>query len=231
MKKFLKLLLGLILLPSVLFFFYDFMEVLLVMIKNFRLTFSLIIGVAAYLICHKYIYNFSRVYVFAHEITHAIAAWCCGYKVSNIKVNKESGHTTVSDVNTFVLLAPYCIPVYAIICILGFYITSLFWKEILTYDKVFLGILGFLMTLHLVHTYKSLTETEQSDISSAGGGIFSFVLIVLANLTLAVLLIKFLFPSSITPSSIFWDVVKQTCSFWKMFYIYLRDFIVWLKNL
>ena len=231
MNKFLKLLLGLILLPSVSFFFYDFMGILLVMVKNFRLTFSLIIGVAVYLICHKYIYNFSRAYVFAHEVTHAIAAWCCGYKVSGIKVNKESGHTTVSNVNTFVLLAPYCVPLYAVICILFFYITSLFWKDILLYDKFFIGLLGFLMTLHLVHTYKSLTETEQSDISLAGGGVFSFVLIGLANLTLAVLLIKFLFPSLITASSIFLEVAKQTALFWRMLFVYIHDFIVWLKNL
>lgn len=231
MIKFLKLFVGLILLPTVLFFFYDFLAVLLVLLKNYHLTFSLLIGIALYLICHKYIYNFSRAYVFAHEVSHAIAAWCCGYKVSGMKVNKESGHTTVSDVNIFVLLAPYCFPLYAVICIVCFYITSLFWDGILVYDKVFLGILGFLMTFHLVHTYKSLTETEQSDISSAGGGVFSFVLIVTINLTLAVLLIKFLFPSLITTSSIFWEVAKQTAAFWKMFFAYLHDFIIWLKNL
>lgn len=231
MNKFLKLLLGLIFLPSVSFFFYDFMGVLLIIVKNFRLTFSLIIGIVVYLICHKYIYNFSRAYVFAHEVTHAIAAWCCGYKVSEIKVNKESGHTKVSNINTFVLLAPYCVPLYAVICILFFYITSLFWKDILLYDKFFMALLGFLMTLHLVHTYKSLTETEQSDVSLAGGGVFSFVLIGLANLTLAVLLIKFLFPSLITASSIFLEVVKQTALFWRMFFVYIHDFIIWLKNL
>jgi len=231
MKKFLKLFFGIILLPSAFFFFYDFLAVVLVLLKNFRITCSFMIGVIAYLLCHKFIYNFSRVYVFAHELSHALAAWCCGYKVSGMKVNKESGHTTVSNVNTFVLLAPYCFPLYAVICIVCFYITSLFWDGILVYDKVFLGILGFLMTFHLVHTYKSLTETEQSDISLAGGGVFSFVLIVFVNLTLAVLLIKFLFPSLITPISILFEVVEQTASFWKMFFVYLHNFITWLKNL
>lgn len=231
MKVFLKFLIGLILLPSVIFFLYDFMAVLFVMAKNFSLTFPFLTGACLYLFCHRYVYNFSRFYVLSHEISHALAAWCCGYKVSGMKVNKESGHTEVSNINTFVLLAPYCLPLYALACIIIFYITELFWKEILNYDKVFLGLLGFFVAFHLVHTYKSLTETEQSDISLAGGGMFSFVCIVLVNLIFAVLLVKFLFPALVSPESIFAEVARQTVSFWKMFFIYAHKFFVWAGNL
>ena len=231
MKVFLKLLIGIILLPSVMFFLCDFMQVLLVIIKNFHLTFSFLLGGIIYLLIHKFVYNFSRFYVFAHEATHALAALCCGYKVSGMKVKEESGYTKVSDVNTFVLLAPYCLPLYAIACILIFYITGLFWKEILAYDKVFVGLLGFFMAFHLVHTYKTLTDTQQSDISLAGGGVFSFALIALANLTLAVLLIKFLFPELVSPGSILVEVAKQTVVFWKMFFAQAHKFIVWVSNL
>lgn len=231
MKKFLKFLIGIALLPFALFFIYDFTTVLWALIKNFKLTFPFLFGAAIYIILHKYIYNFSRPYVFAHEVCHALAAWCSGYHVSDIKVQEESGQTKVSDINTFVLLAPYFIPLYAIICTILFYVINLFWADILNYEKLFLGLLGFLFTFHLIHTYKSLTETEQSDIILAGGGMFSFVVIAIINLALVVLFINFLFPNIITPSSIFKAVFIQTCDFWKMSFVYMHKFIVWAGNL
>ena len=231
MNKFLKFLIGLILLPFAFFFIYDFVAVGFVLIKNFRLTFAFLFGAIIYFILHKYIYNFSRFYVFAHEVSHALAAWFCGYRVTDIKVKEDSGETKVSDVNTFVLLAPYCFPLYVITISLAFYITSLFWHEILAYNTLFLGVLGFFIAFHLLHTYKALTETEQSDITLAGGGVFSFALIAIINLTLVILFINFLFPGLIAPSSIFKEVFSQTINFWKMFFIYLHKFIVWLGNL
>ena len=231
MKKFLKFLIGIVLLPFAFFFIYDFVGVLWIIIKNFQITFPFLFGAAIYIILHKYIYNFSRPYVLAHEICHALAAWCCGYHVSEINVQEESGQTKVSDINIFVLLAPYFIPLYAIVCTILFYITSLFWADILNYEKLFLGLLGFFVTFHLIHTYKSLTETEQSDITLAGGGIFSFVLIAILNLTLIILFINFLFPGIIAPTSVFKEVFAQTYDFWKMFFVYMHKFIVWAGNL
>ena len=231
MKKFLKFLIGIILLPFVFFFIYDFMAVICAILKNFQVTFPFLFGAAIYFIIHKYIYNFSRPYVFAHELCHALAAWCSGYKVTDIKVKEESGETKVSDINTFVLLAPYCIPLYALVCTILFYVISLFWSEIVNYERLFLGILGFLVTFHLMHTYKSLTETEQSDITLAGGGVFCFVIIAIINLTLIILFINFLFPGIIAPTSIFKEVFVQTYNFWKMFFVYMHKFIVWAGNL
>ena len=231
MKKFLKFLIGIVLLPFAFFFVYDFMAILWVIIKNFRLTFPFLFGAAVYIILHRYIYNFSRPYVLAHEICHALAAWCSGYQVSGIKVQEESGKTKVSDVNTFVLLAPYFVPLYAFICTILFYITNLFWAGILAYERLFLGLLGFFVTFHLIHTYKSLTETEQSDITLAGGKVFSFVVIAIINLTLIILFINFLFPGLIAPTSVFKEVFTQTCDFWKMFFAYMHKFIIWAAKL
>lgn len=231
MKKFLKFLIGIVLLPFAFFFIYDFMGVIGTIIKNFQVTFPFLFGIAIYLIFHKYVYNFSRPYVLAHEVCHALAAWCCGYEVTDMKVKEESGETKVSDVNTFVLLAPYCVPLYALVFTFLFYVTSLFWTDILNYEKLFLGFLGFFVMFHLVHTYKSLTETEQSDITLAGGGMFSFVLIAIINLALIILLINFLFPGIIAPTSIIKEVFIQTCNFWEKFFIYMHKFIVWAGNL
>lgn len=231
MKKFIKFLIGIFLLPFVFIFIYNFIPVVLELIKNFRFTFSFIIGFILYCILHKYVYNFSRVYVFAHELSHAIAAWCCGFKVSSIQVKEESGQTKVSDVNTFVLLAPYCFPLYVVVCIIGFYIASLFWKDIFMYNSLFLGLLGFFMALHLIHTYKAITETEQSDIKLAGGGVFSFALIAVVNLIILILLIHFLFPVLIAPISLIKQVFIQTIDFWKMIFEYIQKGIAKVGNL
>ena len=231
MNRFLKFLIGLLLLPTVFCFIFNFMTVVFDVVKNFDITFTFLAGFVLYCFVHKYLYNFSRPYVFAHEVSHALAAWCCGYKVTDIKVNEDSGATKVSNFNTFVLLAPYCLPLYVIIIIAGFYITSLFWKDIFAYNKIFLGLIGFFMALHLVHTYKSLTETEQSDISLAGGWLFSFTLIAVINLSLSVLLIHFLFPSVISPIALLKVVFLQTVDFWKYFFMYVHKGIVKIGNL
>ena len=231
MNKIIKFFIGLLLLPFVFVFIYNFIPVVIEMLKNYRMTCSFLIGFVLYCFIHKYLYNFSRPYVFAHEVTHALAAWCCGYKVSDMKVNEESGATKVSDINTFVLLAPYCLPLYVIGIILVFYITSFFWEDILAYNRIFLGFLGFFMAMHLVHTYKTLTETEQSDISLAGGGLFSFGLIAVVNLSLLLLLINFLFPNIIAPFALFKKVFIQTIDFWKVSFSYLYKLILWVKNL
>ena len=231
MKRFLKFLIGLILLPFAFIFTYNFMAVIWVMVKNFRLTFPVLLGGLLYFILHRYIYNFSRPYVLAHEFCHALAAWACGYKVGDIEINKESGQTEVSGINTFILLAPYFVPLYALLCIICFYVINLFWPGILDYKNLFLGLLGFFTVFHLMHTYKALTETEQSDITLAGGGVFSFALIAIINLSLIILLINFLFPGLVSPVSIFKNVFTQTIYFWKMFFIYLHKFIIWAGKL
>ena len=231
MNRLLKFLIGLALLPFAFAFIFNFMAVVWEIVKNFNLTFPFLTGFALYCFLHRYVYNFSRPYVLAHETSHAFAALCCGYKVSDIKVKEESGHTKVSDFNTFVLLAPYCLPLYAVISIIVFYITSLFWKDILAYNTIFLGVLGFFMALHLVHTFKTLTETKQSDISLAGGGVFSFVLIAVINLSLLILLINFLFPTLVAPMPLLKEVIAQTILFWKLFFIYLHKGIVWIFDL
>ena len=231
MKKFLKFLIGIVLLPFAFFFIYDFLGVLWAIIKNFQKTFPFIFGAAIYCILHRYVYNFSRPYVLAHEICHALVAWFSGYHVSEIQVQEESGQTKVSNVNTFVLLAPYCIPLYAFICTILFYITSLFWVEILNYEKLFLGSLGFFVAFHLIRTYKTLTETEQSDITLAGGGVFSFVLIAIVNLTLIILFINFLFPGIIVPTAVLKEVCIQTYNFWNMFFVYMHKFVIWVGKL
>ncbi|HYF50905.1 MAG TPA: hypothetical protein VEJ63_15935, partial [Planctomycetota bacterium] len=60
------------------------------------------------------------VYVFAHELVHALATWMCLGKVSNLTASASGGQVTTSKTNTFIRLAPYCVPLYALIAIGAF---------------------------------------------------------------------------------------------------------------
>lgn len=218
MKKFLKILLGIILLPLAFNILLSVFEVALYMLKNFGVTLYFIAGAVIYVILHFFVYDFSRPYVVAHEFSHAVAALLCGYKVSGFKLGSDSGSVKVSNINTFVLLAPYGIPFYSIAVTLLYFVLKTFWPQFAEYSAVFAGLLGFFTVMHCIHTYKALTETEQSDISKAGGGIYSFPLIVLANMVFILLLAKFYFPDVIPVWAVCGGILRRTFIFWKWFF-------------
>ena len=59
-------------------------------------------------------------YVLGHEFTHAIATMLCGGRVKGMKVGSDGGHVYVTRDNFFVTLAPYFIPIYAIMVFVVF---------------------------------------------------------------------------------------------------------------
>lgn len=215
MKRALKFLLGLILLPLAFCILLSVAEVLWHIIKSYKITLYFMLGALLYVLRHLFFYNFSRFYVFAHELSHAAAAWLCGYKVSGLSVGRESGEVKVSGVNTFVLLAPYCVPLYSIAVTLAYLVLNLLWPAAENYNSVFLALFGFFTMLHLMHTYKALTETEQSDIIRAGGGVFSFSLIVLINMGVVLALIEIYFPGIVPVWSLTGGIIRRTLAFWK----------------
>ena len=231
MLKLIKFFIGILLIPTALFLLYDFSGIFIKLISNFSLTLFFLIGASIYLLLHFFVYNFSGPYVLAHEMSHAICAWLCGYKVTAMKVKEGSGYTKISGSNFFVFLAPYIVPLFPIIFVLIYLITSVFYKPITQYRNIFLFIVGFFMAHHLTHPYLSLTETEQSDIGGAGGHIFSFPLIILINIALLLILIEFLFPNIIEADTLIEKLFNQTITFWKQFFIYIGKLIGWVRQL
>ncbi len=215
MKRFIKIILGLLLLPLAFNVLLSVFEILWYLLKGYSTTLYFIAGAAGYILLHLFVYDFSRMYVVAHELSHAFAALLCGYKVSGFRLGSDSGSVRVSDINTFVLLAPYFIPLYSILLTVLYIIGRIFYPQIQNYAGWFLALLGFFTAMHFIHTYKALTETEQSDIDKAGGGIFSFPLIILANMLLALLLAEFYFPGVLPVGDIWRGILGRTWQFWK----------------
>ena len=124
------------------------------------------------------------VYVFGHELTHALWTWLQGGRVKKFKASAKGGHVVVTRSNFVVALAPYFFPLYAVLVVLmflaGHWIWN--WRHYLVWFHLFLGAA---YSFHVTLTWHILKH-NQTDITGQGY-LFSAVIIFLGNL--AVLLV------------------------------------------
>lgn len=226
MSKITKFLIGILLAPTALFSVFAFFQGLYSIVKSYNITLYFVIGLLIYILVHKFVYNFSRPYVFAHELTHAISAMCCGYEAQNLKVGQDSGQVKVSGTNIFIFLAPYCLPLYAVLVLLIFFFWQLLNPETaFKYKDIFLFLFGFFIMFHLLHTFKTLQETEQSDILQAGGTVFSFSVIILSNILIIFGLLELCFPGVLPIFTLFKQVLSNTLFFWQKIFGWLYNLL------
>lgn len=121
-----------------------------------------------------------RVYVFGHELTHALWTWLFGGRVKKFKVTAKGGHVVVTKSNFVIALAPYFFPLYAVLVVLVFGIGHLIWGWE-PYRVWFHLLLGAAYAFHVTLTFHIL-KTEQSDITGQGY-LFSAVVIFLGNIS------------------------------------------------
>jgi hypothetical protein len=121
------------------------------------------------------------IYVFGHELTHALWTWLMGGRVKGFKASAKGGHVVVTKTNFLIALAPYFFPVYAVIVVLIFVIGNLIWNWV-PYIVWFHLLLGAAYAFHVTLTWHIL-KTEQSDITQHGY-FFSAVVIFLGNMAL-----------------------------------------------
>lgn len=123
-------------------------------------------GITAYLAFHVLVAAPERVYVFGHELTHAAAAWASGGKVKGFKVSSQKGSVATDKVTVPIALAPYFVPVYAILWAFGYVVARLFW-DVRRWENLFFFGLGIALAFHLVFTVNVLKE-KQSDLEMTG---------------------------------------------------------------
>src|SRR5256885_5321300 len=68
------------------------------------------------------------IYVFGHELTHAVWIWLMGGRVSHFRVGCEGGHVITNRTNFWIALAPYFFPLYSSLAIALFGTLSLFYN-------------------------------------------------------------------------------------------------------
>lgn len=159
--------------------------------------------------------------VLGHELTHALAAWATGGSVYAISVGEKEGHVDLSHSSTFVALAPYCVPFYALLVAMGYRI--LLWvKPGAGGEALFLFLLGGTLGAHLLFTWDSLTKTRQPDLDAAGGVLFSLALIAIVNALVIMLLLKGLFPDSVPLLARLREAGHYTLRFWSLAWLWSR---------
>ncbi|HLP75763.1 MAG TPA: hypothetical protein VK327_02515 [Candidatus Paceibacterota bacterium] len=135
-------------------------------------------GVGCWLVVYFMLPKPMWIYVFGHELTHAIWTWLCGGQVKKFKTGSSGGHVVISKSNFLIALAPYFFPLYAVIVVLVFTVGHLIWnwQHLLTWFHL---LLGAAYAFHVTLTANVL-QTRQTDITGQGY-LFSAVVIYLGN--------------------------------------------------
>lgn len=120
-------------------------------------------------------------YVFGHELTHALWVWLMGGRVSRFSVGRDGGHIVTDRTNFWIALAPYFFPLYSILAI-GVYGGLSFFYNVQPYGRLLYAIIGGTWAFHLTFTCWMIPK-NQTDLSDHGT-FFSLVVIYLMNLLL-----------------------------------------------
>ena len=121
------------------------------------------------------------VYVFGHELTHALWVRMMGGEVSAMGWSPEGGYILTDKNNFLIALAPYFVPIYSLF-VLTIYGTSSLFVNMQPYGRVLYGLIGVTWAFHLTFTCWMIPK-NQTDLSQ-NGTFFSLVVIYLANLLL-----------------------------------------------
>ncbi len=119
------------------------------------------------------------IYVFGHELTHALWTWLFGGRVKKFKVSANGGHVVISKTNFLIVLAPYFFPLYVVLLVALFALGHVVFGW-MSYLPVFHLLVGAAYAFHITLTWHIL-QTRQTDITSQGC-LFSAVIIFLGNI-------------------------------------------------
>lgn len=188
MKKFLKFLIGLVMLPVCYGYSMEFLWVISAVYKNPGTYWGLFAaGGATYLLIYIILPKPLFLYIFGHELTHAFFAKLFGWKIKSMNISRSGGHVKLSGSNSIVTLAPYFFPFYSFI-VLFLYIFAILLGDDRPLYPYFIFLTGFTLLLHILMTMESL-KASQPDINE-GGMLFSLPFIYLGNLIVITLLLR-----------------------------------------
>jgi hypothetical protein len=182
MAGFLRLLLGLALLPACCGVVMSFLDSIPAAAGSSGWlsagSISTLGGVAAFALCWMAVSHPVRAYVLGHELTHALWGLMFGARASNLRVGADGGSVRLTKSNLLITLAPYFFPFYTFIVVIAALITYAFLRP-LPFLPLWMFLIGFTWAFHILFTVETLTQ-RQPDIKLYGR-MFSWVFIFLAN--------------------------------------------------
>jgi hypothetical protein len=178
MPKWVKLVIGILLLPACIGAASALSRVVSAAGNAHTFWIALIGGAACWLTVFLLLPKPMLVYVFGHELTHALWTWACGGRVKKFKASAKGGHVVITKSNFLIALAPYFFPLYAVLVILVFVLGNLIWRWE-SYAPWFHFLLGAAYAFHVTLTWHIL-QTQQSDITEQGY-LFSAAVIWIGN--------------------------------------------------
>jgi len=181
------------------------------------------VGALTFVVWQKVLPKPMWLYVFGHELTHAITGLLSGAKIHSFRAHSHGGEVHLSKSNIFVALSPYIFPLYALLLIILYAVLKFFWSRLeITFAFQFL--MGFLLAFHLLLTFSAL-HGRQSDLKFAGF-FLSGVLITLGNTLILGLFCVGLFSKTPTFSQYTAAIIGETVNVWRIGTHFIRDVIL-----
>ncbi len=183
LKRFLLFLVGVALVPAICaaaLAVYDLFPALLTSTMPFLAPepLAFVAGYALWTVLFLFLPPAIKMYVWGHELTHALWGLMTGSKVGKIKVSDKGGYVNLTNPGIFTTLAPYFVPFYLVVILLVRLVAGLV-CDMEPYALWWLGLFGMAYGFHVTYTIRSLTE-HQPDIREFGH-VISYVLIILIN--------------------------------------------------
>jgi hypothetical protein len=192
---------GIFLFPAAISVLYTSFRIFLLFCRDKSFILPLVSGASAYVITALLESRYRKkkrsniLYIAAHEISHALAAMFFLVKVQDINIGRDSGNVKLSGSNFIIGLAPYFLPLYAVITVIAYIILSYAAPEMrLSAKPWFTALAGFFLAFHFIHTADILTGPVQPDLQEEGGIIFSFPVIMIFSGTVSIALLLALGP-------------------------------------
>lgn len=195
MANFLRLLLGLALLPMCWGVSRAFLDAIVISAGASGWmsaeALSLLGGIAAFAMAWFALSHPVRMYVLGHELTHALWGLLFGARPSDVRVSASGGSVKLTKSNMLITLAPYFFPFYTFIVIVVALITYAFFRP-LPYLPLWLFLVGFTWSFHVLFTLETLGQ-RQPDVKLYGR-IFSWTFIFLVNVGIVLVWLALMTP-------------------------------------
>src|ERR1041385_9368557 len=128
MPKWAKLMIAILLLPVCLGAVKALLRILPATGSRDTIWVALLAGALCWIVIFLMLPKPMWIYVFGHELTHALWTWAFGGRVKKFKATANGGHVVITRTNFVIVLAPYFFPLYVALVVAVFLLGHLFWN-------------------------------------------------------------------------------------------------------